>query len=434
MATAGTTRTGFSRADLDALVGLLEVPSVVPLEGGEPAAATAVQDLLVAEARRRGYSVLVHGPPPPAVLDSPLVPRAVLDAAAADPRFLEAQPSAVLALGSDRGARRRLCVTFHVDTVAPHVPPRLDGGVLHGRGAIDNKGPGFAALVGAARAFEERPELADEIEVRIASVPGEEGGAMGSYGARWLMDEGHAGRLTLFAEPTGGAVVDLCTASMTLLVEARGEDSTDDLPFDGHNATIALGFVARELARELGAAAAEADVKPTIAGLHTGPSHNRVYGSGRLLVNIAYFDAESAAAVAERADRCVAAAGQRFAEELGRNPLARRVAEDWDSVVRSTWLKRGLPTLRNRDPDMESLLAAAGFERPEDQRERALTCDAIWAGAPGRYVAVCGPGDLGANGAHTDGEHVALAELEDYAERVRRLVIAFGERAAKEEG
>jgi len=81
------------------------------------------------------------------------------------------------------------------------------------------------------------------------------------------------------------------------------------------------------------------------------------------------------------------------------------------------------------------LLARAGLVR--DDRGAAanvFTCDAIWCAAADRYVVVCGPGDLDADGAHTAAERVGLGQLHDYAARVADLVRAFAEHVVADTG
>jgi acetylornithine deacetylase len=276
-------------------------------------------------------------------------------------------------------------------------------------------------------AFAAHPWLAGVVEAQVHGVFGEEGGAMGTYGTRWLVERGVAGRLTLFAEPTGGRVLDACTATMTPRVTVRGEGSTDDHPAGGHNATIALGFLADLLARRLGPRVAALGGTLCVAGLCTGTAHNRVYGDGELLLNLGYRDAAGAAALEQALTEQLGAARHEFAAAHAGNPLTARLVADWDRVVRLDWLKRDLPALANRDPAMEALLAATGFPRHDGLADgTAFTCDAVWAAAPGRYVAVCGPGRLDVNGAHTPDEYVAVADLAAYAERIAELVVRFG--------
>lgn len=417
--------------DLDWLVALLAVPSVSPLEGGDPAEVDQAQRVVEQGAATRGFRRARRDSPPASILDRPDVPMLLRQAAAAAPSaFLTSQPSLVMRLGRPQPRQRRLVLNFHVDTVGPYVAPRLAAATLHGRGSVDDKGPGVAAAVGAAAAWAAAPWLAQAIEVLLVSVPGEEGGAMGAYGTRWLVESGCIGRLCLFAEPTGGRVLDACSATMTPRLRIDGVGATDDHPESGHNATLALGWLASYLGRELGRRLQGLDAKVCVAGLHTGTAHNRVYGSGELLLNIAYYDRSTATRLAAEVEQLVAAAEARFAAEFGDCPLTQRLVADWPRVVRVDWLKKGLPPLRNRDPDMERLLAGCGLPRHDGIADgTTFTCDAIWAGGPGRYVAVCGPGQLDANRAHTPDEHVHLEALDRYATQVRDLVLAFGAHA-----
>ncbi|MFD7626605.1 M20/M25/M40 family metallo-hydrolase [Streptomyces sp. NPDC059851] len=419
---------GFAADDLSWLVGLMDRDTVTPLEGGEPAAFAAAQQQFVDGAVRRGFALRELSSPPASFLDRPDVPAQVTGALGGDAdAFLRAQPSAVVALGGEQPAARTVVFNFHMDTVGPHLPPRLDGGVLYGRGAVDDKGPGVAAVLGAAAAFAEDPSLARDVQVLVASVPGEEGGAMGVYGTRWLVESGRVGRLMVFAEPTGGRVFDACSAAMTPRITVTGLDSTDDHPYDGHNATLALGTAACHLAEVLGPLAERLGAKVCLSGLHTGNAHNRVYGTGELRLNIAYHDLAAADELAAAVERALPRMADGLARRFGDNPVARRLVEDWERVVHLDWLKRGLPPLSNRDAEMEGLLAGAGLHRHDGIRDgSAFTCDAIWAAGPDRYVVACGPGRLDLNGAHTAQEHVAVRDLEAYAGSCRDIVRRFG--------
>ena len=427
------TRAGvrLSEGDVRWLVEFLSRPSVSPLEDpdADPYDTVEAQRFFLHGAAIRGFVPRRWDSPPAGDLDRAGVPLSVREAAGEDPAgFLTTQPSVVVGLGDPQPPHRRLVINFHVDTVGPHLPPRLDGRTLRGRGAVDDKGPGFAAMVGAAAAFAARPELAELIEVLLASVPGEEGGAMGSYGTRWLVESGTVGRLMIFAEPTGCRVLDACSAAMTPLFSVHGQDCTDDHPYDGHNSTLALGFLATRLADELGPLASRLGAKFCLAGVHTGDAHNRVYGAGELRCNLAYYDARTARRLERAVERVADSARAELVSRYAGNPVAARLAADWEHVVRLRWLKRGLPPLANRDPAMEALLAGVGLARHDGVADgTAFTCDAIWAGGPDRYVAVCGPGSLDRNGAHTPYEFVELDELDRYATHIRDLVFAFAD-------
>src|SRR5262249_985690 len=152
-----------------------------------------------------------------------------------------------------------------------------------------------------------RPALGRDICVLIQAVAGEEGGAVGVFGTRPLVRRGYTGRLNVFCEPTGNRFLPRSTAAMTARVVVDGEDAVADRPGGGHNASVLLGFLAQHLGRVLDARAADGAV--CVAGLHTGTLHNRVYGSGFLLLNLAY----ASAAAGRRLERAVRAA---FADGL----------------------------------------------------------------------------------------------------------------------
>ncbi|HEV7806223.1 MAG TPA: M20/M25/M40 family metallo-hydrolase [Solirubrobacteraceae bacterium] len=428
-APAARPQTCFTAEHDDLLLALLRTPTATPMETARPAAIAAAQRLLAARAAASGFVVHSHEPAPPSALHAACVPVAVRAMAQRmGDEFLACQPNLVLRLGPEREPARTLVFNVHVDTVAGEPPVTADAQRFGGRGAVDMKGPAVALLAGLERAVAQLPGLADRLTILVHCVAGEEGGAMGVYGTRALVERGLVGRLNVFAEPTGGRWIDACRATMTACVDVAGEGATDDYPDSGHNATLLLGHVATRLAELLEQPVGERGATLCIAGLHTGTTHDRVYGAGRLLLNLAYRSSADAVAL-ERAvrdafDAALAEFGERFAT-IG---IARRTARDAGRICTLSWLKRGLPALSNRDAAMERLLSGARFERlPADE---AFTCDAIWAQAPGSYTIVLGPGSLRDDGAHTDREGVARADLEDYARAIARLVAAFDDALA----
>jgi acetylornithine deacetylase len=213
---------------------------------------------------------------------------------------------------------------------------------------------------------------------------------------------------------------------MTARVEVRGEGSTDDAPALGENATLILSSVCLGMARELAGFFETGGRRMCVAGLHTGDSHNRVYGSGALLFNFAYPDAATAREIQTRVERSFERALAEFEKEFESESLFSRSAASASRITGLRWLKKGLPTLRNRDAEMERLLANVGLERrPPERAGDAFTCDAIWAQGPGRYSIVFGPGGLASNRAHADGEFITVAELESYAGSIASLVRGF---------
>ncbi|MDR0460005.1 MAG: M20/M25/M40 family metallo-hydrolase [Nitrososphaerota archaeon] len=85
----------------------------------------------------------------------------------------------------------------HMDTVAGHVPLRVEEGKIYARGAVDAKGP-LAAMIMAALAASKEPSFKGKI--LIASVVEEEAT---SRGVRHLITQGIEADYAIFGEPSG---------------------------------------------------------------------------------------------------------------------------------------------------------------------------------------------------------------------------------------
>ncbi|MFD7711406.1 M20/M25/M40 family metallo-hydrolase [Streptomyces sp. NPDC059786] len=336
----------------------------------------------------------------------------------------------MLRLGPDLPRVPTVMFNVHLDTVAGAEPVGFDGTRFTGRGAIDAKGPAVALLAGVRAARAACRDLGRRVAVLVQAVGGEEGGAMGVYGTRPLIEAGFTGRLNVFCEPTGLRWLPRATASMTARITVRGEDAVDDRPEHGHNASVVLGFLAQHLAAALDGRTADGRV--CVAGLHTGHLHNRVYGQGSLLLNLSYATAWQGAALERAVTEALADGLRAFTQRFADSAHFARTAADAAAVTRLEWDKRGLPCLAaGSDPWAESLLHAAGAPRwPDD--EPAFTCDAIWAdGLPDASTVVLGPGRLDDNRAHAAGEFADLADLEAFADVVARLLTVFAARSAR---
>jgi acetylornithine deacetylase/succinyl-diaminopimelate desuccinylase-like protein len=408
-------------ADHALLLRLLALPTAGPLETADSARMWDAQFAYADSAP--AFEVPHHGPADLSDLRRPDVPASVRDAAR-QPGFLDEQPNLVLRLGPQRDRARTVMFNVHLDTIAGMEPVSFDGTVFRGRGAIDAKGPAVALLAGIRDAVAGDPRIGGEVSVIVQAVSGEEGGAMGTFGTRPLVERGFVGALNVFCEPTGLRYLPRATASATARVRVAGAGAIDDRPGDGHNATVLLGFLAQHLAGEL---ISDADGRACIAGLHTGTAHNRVYGSGDLLVNLAYATAKAGDRLTGSLDRAVAGGVEQFSKLFAGIPEFARTATEAHLVTTVDWLKSGLPTLAARADGLAALMAAADIPRwPDD--EPAFTCDAIWmAAVPGTMTAVLGPGDLAANNAHADGEFAALTDLTAFAAQVSRLLTAFAD-------
>lgn len=418
---------GLCDEEIALLCELVHCRTVTPLETCESSSILQAQRLYANYACKLGMHVVHHAPPPPEALNGTVVPFGVRRARARmGEQYLQCQPNLVLRLGQPRELARTLAINTHIDTVGGGPQVRREGDRIWGRGAVDMKGPAVAVLAAIRKALEVRPGLGERTTVLLHSVAGEEGGAMGIHGTRAVLDDGFAGRLTIFAEPTDGRFFDYCTASMTARIETRGEGATDDDPSTGHNATILLGALAAHIARTLDKPVTSLGGKLCVAGLHTGDRHDRVYGCGRLMLNLAY----PTAAAGDRLQMLVELAFHEGLADFSRThrtvTVAARIADDAERVCRLSWDKRGLPTLSNRDAIWEERLRFVGIPRVSGNNVgEAFTCDAIWGERSGVYSIVFGPGHLVRNGAHTEHEHVDLADLASYADTLARVMLTF---------
>ncbi|GAB3439342.1 M20/M25/M40 family metallo-hydrolase [Actinophytocola sediminis] len=405
----------------DLLLRLLTLPTVNPLEHGQdgpPARMWQAQRAYAAAAAATGLVPVHHAPARPACATGEDVPLAVRRAAAETADFLDTQPNLVLALGRTPVAST-VMFNVHLDTVAGLEPVGFDGVRFTGRGAIDAKGPAVALLAGIRAAVATEPALGREIGVLVQVVSGEEGGAMGTIGTRPLVEAGHYGRLNVFCEPTGLRYLTRATSAMTACVRTSGADAVDDRPGAGHNATVLLGFLAQHLALALG------EDQVCVAGLHTGLMHNRVYGSGQLLLNLAYATTAAGARLESAVHTALRDGLASFTARFGGLEAFARTAADAAEVTTLEWHKRGLPALDGADPWCAGLLDRAGVA-PWPAAEPAFTCDAIWLhGLPGVSTVVLGPGSLTTNNAHASGEYADLADLERFAAAVANILRCF---------
>jgi acetylornithine deacetylase/succinyl-diaminopimelate desuccinylase-like protein len=439
-------RVAFTPAERNLLLRLLDAPTAGPLETGgagpEPQLWQAGRAYAHAAAGI-GMGVVLHAAPAAAtVAERDDVPVTVRDAARS-PGFLACQPNLLLRLGPELPRSATVMCNVHLDTVAGWWPACFDGRRFHGRGAIDAKGPAVALLAGIRAARRLEPALGERVAVLVQAVAGEEGGAMGTFGTRTLVADGHIGRLNVFCEPTGLRALSRSTASMTACIQVRGQDAVDDFPESGHNATALLGHLAQHLAQSVPPQLDDGS-RMCLAGLHTGDRHNRVYGSGQLLLNFSYSSPAAGRRIEAVLERAVCDAVSAFTARFATVPDFARTAADAASILRVRWLKRGLPALEpvpspagNSEQALVSqarwadeLLDRAGIARWPDDAP-AFTCDAIWmAGVPDTFTAVYGPGRLDANRAHADGEFAELAELEAFAAGIARLLVCYARDAA----
>jgi len=403
---------------IELLEQLAVINTVTPMETGMLSNLTEANTLFSTAAVTAGMEVLYQGPGQL----SEQVPISILrQQQALGEDFLNNQPCLVLGLGDWKNKKRTVMFNFHMDTVGPHLSVLYVNDVFYGRGVADNKGPGVAVLAAIETWVNQRTADHRLPGVLIQCVGGEEGGALGIYGTRWLMEQGYYGYLNMFVIPSSMKYFDESTTTMTAELRVEGSGSTDDSPWAGDNATLILASLVQSIAKYLVDPLEKANVKMTVAGIHTGDTHNRVYGQGRALFNFSYSSMQAARQTENLFEKAVKIAKQKFVTDFSSHALFRRTTDNLEHVLLYTWLKKGLPVLNNRSNYWQSQLIQADITRHIDN-EFTFTCDAMWGQKSDCYSIMFGPGSLTRNGAHTDKEYISLTDLNEFSRAIFRLL------------
>jgi acetylornithine deacetylase len=119
-------------------------------------------------------------------------------------------------------------LSTHLDTVPPHVPPRLDGDRLYGRGSCDAKGIAAAMLAAADRLAQSGEERVD-----LLFVVGEEKGSDGARAANHLAA---TSRFLVNGEPTESKLASGAKGSLRVMVRTVGREAHSAYPHLGRSA------------------------------------------------------------------------------------------------------------------------------------------------------------------------------------------------------
>lgn len=121
-----------------------------------------------------------------------------------------------------------VALSTHLDTVPPHIPPRLEDGRLYGRGACDAKGIAAAMMTAAERLVQ-----SGELRVDVLLVVGEEKGSDGARAANHLPA---TSRYLINGEPTESTLASGAKGSQRVMVRTRGREAHSAYPHLGESA------------------------------------------------------------------------------------------------------------------------------------------------------------------------------------------------------
>jgi len=275
----------------------------------------------------------------------------------------------------------------HIDTVAGEIPVRIEDGVLHGRGAVDAKGPLVTLLYAAARA-----EVPSDVALRVIAAVGEE--APDSPGARHVAERMRP-RACVIGEPSGwdgvtlgykGRLLVRATAERAGAHSAGPESSASDVIFAWWSSVLELV----ESLEQKGA----------------GDESTRVFD--RVQASVHSIDS----AHDGLRDRCRCHAGFRL--PLGVSPweLERAVREITPDSIRAHFAGHTPAHATGRDDAVVGALSAAIREaggRPRHKRKTGTADLNVVGPVWGCPIAAYGPGDSALD--HTPEERIELAEL-----------------------
>jgi acetylornithine deacetylase len=130
-----------------------------------------------------------------------------------------------------------LLFTTHIDTVPPFIAPVVEGDILKGRGVIDAKGIAAAMMVAWSRLLSEAPALGQRIGLLL--VVGEE---TNSDGAKQAAASGFAPAVAHFinGEPTDGKLCRAMKGVLAFELSVVGQAAHSAYPEAGHSATHQL--------------------------------------------------------------------------------------------------------------------------------------------------------------------------------------------------
>ncbi len=124
----------------------------------------------------------------------------------------------------------------HMDTVAGHIPLRVEKGKIYARGAVDAKGP-LAAMLMAAKSVAKEPAF--KAKIVVASVVEEEAT---SRGVKHLIKDGISADYAIFGEPSGvGNITIGYKGNLHIKITCKTETGHSSTPWLYENA-IEKGF------------------------------------------------------------------------------------------------------------------------------------------------------------------------------------------------
>jgi len=130
---------------------------------------------------------------------------------------------------AEYGEGKTILLASHVDTVPGQLKAFFDGEMIHGRGAVDAKGPLLAFILGASEA----KKTVSNVKVQVAGLVHEESDGLG---AKHLVERGARADYVLIGEPTNFGIAIAYRGSITAEAAAKARGGHSSAPYIGESA------------------------------------------------------------------------------------------------------------------------------------------------------------------------------------------------------
>ncbi len=309
---------------------------------------------------------------------------AVAGALAALPHLAVHRDGNAIVARTEFGRPERVLLAGHLDTVPVHgnLPSRLDDGLLYGCGSCDMKA-GVAVQLRLAAQLTAAARDVTYVFYDCEEVEAERNGLLrlSRSSPDWLSAD-----FAVLLEPTGAVVEGGCQGTLRADVIARGERAHSARSWLGRNAIHAAGGV-------LDVLRGYRPRQPQVDGLVYHEGLNAVGITGGVAGNVI-------------PDECVVSVNYRFAPDLSADEAAAHVREVFSGFeVRVTDVAGGARPGLTRPAAAAFVAAVGGQPRAKLGWTDVARFDALSVPAV-NY----GPGDPQL--AHTQGEHVAVVQIE----------------------
>lgn len=278
----------------------------------------------------------------------------------------------------------RILFSTHLDTVPPFLPPRVENGTFFGRGSCDAKGQMVAQFLAIQSLLAEGHK-----GLAWLGVAGEETDSLGAREALAWRDRFHSCRVLINGEPTELKLASGQRGVDHLCLHCQGRAAHSGSPQLGHSATFDLLDWIQGL-REL----------PKKEDPLLGPEiWNLGLLQGGNAVNVIPAEAKAHLHVRTLPGSTFAADAERFRPARGRLEIL--LSEPPDRYPEVPGFEQAPMPFGSDVPQLRNLI-------------------------PDRKVVLAGPGSIRV--AHTDDEHLSLADLMAGIELNRRLALHFLEK------